>query len=714
VGQYLAIAGDTSFLGALNLQEPALQTVGVSKQFPALGDDGSATDFESTVYQLTSVYCSSCHSENSALQQQPYIGSDDVEVAYEAARSRINLEDGGSVTVANALSRLTQRLRDEGHNCWSGNCSSDSTSMHSAIQAFSDGITPTSVDPNLVISRALTLDDGQTSASGGGRIETNVIAKWEFRDGSGATSADDTSGVSPAMPLNLRGNVEWLASGGVRINDGKLQGTTASSAKLYDRITASGEFTIEGWFVPLNVTQDGPARIVTYSGDTDRRNFMLGQTLYDYDFQVRSSVTDADGLPAVSTPSDDEVLQATLQHVAVTYSAVDGRRIYVNGQLESVAPEAGGAGNFNSWDRNFVLAVGDEVSDDNQWQGTIRFLAIHDAAISAEDVQTNYDIGVGQKFYLLFYISDHIGVPRSYVVMQVEQFDDYGYLFNEPFFVTFDANATITSFPIQGMRIGVNGQEASTGQSYANVNTTVTQADVDAQEGRQVLSNVGAIIGVDQGPAVDQFFLTFDQLGGSSYVRVEATPTPQLPTANEDFQQNVGIKTFDEINEALSSLTGISKTNSAVAATFDTVRQQLPVNPDIDGFAASQQMAVTQLAVLYCKELVDQESALANSTYFPGFDFDATPTAAFDVTGRDQIISPLLDGLLANTGQSEDQSDPADADVARDELDSLITTLLGNCSDNSCVPAGNNTTRVNSIVTATCATAYGSGMMLIQ
>ncbi|MGH1439474.1 MAG: LamG domain-containing protein [Cellvibrionaceae bacterium] len=711
VGQYLAVAGDTSFLGALNLQEPTLQTVGNSKQFPALGDDGSATDFESTVYQLTSVYCSSCHSENSSLRQQPFIGSDDVEVAYEAARSRMNLEDGGTVTVAEAVSRLTLRLRDEGHNCWTGNCSTDSASMHAAIQTFSDAITPTAVDPDLVISRALTLDDGQTAASGGGRIETNVIAKWEFRDGSGATSADDTSGISPAMPLSLRGNVEWLASGGVRINDGKLQGTTSTSAKLYDRITSSGEFTIEGWFVPLNVTQDGPARIVTYSGDTDRRNFMLGQTLYDYDFQVRSSVTDSDGLPAVSTPSDDEVLQATLQHVAVTYSAIDGRRIYVNGQLESVAPEVDGAGNFNSWDRNFVLAVGDEVSDDNQWQGTVRFLAIHDAAMSAEDIQTNYDIGVGQKFYLLFYISDHVGIPRSYIVMQVEQFDDYGYLFNEPFFVTFDSTATISSFPIQGMRIGLNGQEASAGQAYANLDTTVTQADVDAQEGRQVLSNVGTIIGVDQGPVADQFFLTFDQLGGSSYVRVEATPTPQLPTPSTDAQSDVGVKTFDEINEALSSLTGISRTNTEVASTFETVKQQLPVDPAIDGFAASQQMAVTQLAVLYCKELVDQESALANSTYFPGFDFDATPTAAFDATGRDQIISPLLDQLLANTTQSDDQVASADA---RTELDGLITTLLGNCDNDSCLPAGNTSTRVNSIVTATCATAYGSGMMLIQ
>lgn len=706
------VSDDSSFLGALNLQEPELVDVGNSKQFPASGDDGSGADFESTVYQLTSVYCSNCHSENSSLQQQPFIGSDDVEVAYEAARSRINLEDGSS-TLADALSRLTVRLRDEGHNCWTGNCAADSASMHSEIQAFSNAITPTSVDPDLVISRAIVVDEGQASASGG-RVETNVIAKWSFRDGREANIAEDTSNVGTPANLQVFGDVEFLTSGGVRVNDGRLQVTSDDSAKIRDRIVSSGEFSVEAWVVPLNVTQDGPARIVTYSGDQDNSNFVLGQTLYDYDFQVRSSVTDLNGEPAVSTPMDEEILQATLQHVVAVYSPTEGRQIYVNGQLVSET-DLQGVGNFGLWSRRFNLTIGNDPSDNNQWQGTVRFLAIHDVAMSEADIQTNYDIGVGQKLYLLFNISEHVDVLRSYIVMEVEQFDDYGYLFNQPFFVSFDTDTPIESFPVQGMRIGINGQEATAGQAYSNLDTMVTQANVEAQGGRQVLSEIGTVISVDQGSSVDQIFLTFDQLGDESYARVAVEFTPQLPTPSTDAQSDVGVKTFDEINEALSSLTSISKTNAAVASTFETVKQQLPVDPAIDGFAASHQMAVTQLAVLYCKELVDQESALANSTYFPGFDFGAAPTAAFDATGRDQIISPLLDQLLANTTQSDDQVASADA---RTELDGLITTLLAECDNDSCVQLDENNdpvgTRVNSIVTATCATAYGSGMMLIQ
>ncbi|MBX2810021.1 MAG: LamG domain-containing protein [Cellvibrionaceae bacterium] len=720
IQNFLNSGGTTSFLGALNLTDPTLQTVGQSKQFPADADDGSSVDFESTVYPWVNQYCAACHAADSATQQQPYLGgnnsdssitdptaiAEDVSVAYEAARTRMNLETP-------SLSRLVSRLRDEGHNCWGGNCAQSASLMEAAIQTFSDNITPATVDGNLVISRALTLDDGLVASTGGGRAETDLIAKWDFGFGSGAT-AFDISGVDPAIDLNFVGNIEWLGSGGVRINDGKLQGTTGDSAKLYDRIISTGEFSVEAWVVPLNVTQDGPARIVTYSGAADRRNFTLGQTLYDYDFLARSTTTDNDGQPALSTPMADEVLQASLQHVVVTYSATEGRSIYVNGSLVSNAdPE--GAGAFSGWDRGFVLAVGDEVSNDNQWQGSVRLLAIYNRAMPAEDVLTNYDIGVGQKFYLLFSIADHISIPRSYIVMQVEQFDDYGYLFNEPFFVSLEPGVTISDVAIEGMRIGVNGQEAAVGQAYANIDTTINQAAVTAGEGRQVLANVGTIIGVDQGSATDEFFLTFERLGSATNVYIEATPTAQIPTASTEEQSVIGVKTFDEINEALSALTGISKTNTNVVTTFGSVEQQLPVNASIDGFVAAHQLAITQLAVSYCNELVTQEAqkdagaANDDGGYFANFNFDNAVAAAFDSVGRDQIISPLLDNLLANTVSVSDQPTFLDAQA---ELDSLATTLIANCdSDNSCIQ---DSTRVASMVTAMCASAFGSGMMLIQ
>ena len=59
-------------------------------------------------------YCAGCHSSTSATQQSPFFADDDVDTAYAAAKTKINLDNP-------AHSRLVLRLRDEFHNCWD-NC----------------------------------------------------------------------------------------------------------------------------------------------------------------------------------------------------------------------------------------------------------------------------------------------------------------------------------------------------------------------------------------------------------------------------------------------------------------------------------------------------------------------------------------------------------------------------------------------------------------
>ena len=242
------------------LTTPPDNPVGDSKSFPPFDESDYAT---SALHGVLTTYCSDCHSEESATQQQPFIGSSEADVAYQAVRSRINLDEPGN-------SRLVTRLAQEFHNCWS-NCSANASEMEAAIQAFSDGIPLTEVDPALVISRALSLPEGIV-ASSGGRIETNAIALYQFQQGSGSV-AFDTSGVSPDLDLNLTGNVQWVGSWGIRIIDGKAQGATSASSKLHSMITNTGEYSIEAWVVPDNVAQSGPARIVTYSGGDAIRNF---------------------------------------------------------------------------------------------------------------------------------------------------------------------------------------------------------------------------------------------------------------------------------------------------------------------------------------------------------------------------------------------------------------------------------------------------------
>ncbi|WP_370980397.1 LamG domain-containing protein [Agaribacterium sp. ZY112] len=670
---------------AVVLVAPPEIEIGQSKNFPL-----DSALFSTTVYPVLTSYCVDCHSEDSATKQQPYLASADIDVAYQAAKSRMKLDNPAS-------SRLVNRLGFDSHNCWS-NCAANASTMEEAIQALADGIPTTEVDPALVVSRALSLPDGIV-ASSGGRVESAAIALYEFKTGEGAI-AFDTSGVEPALDLNLSGDYEWVGSWGVRINDGKAQGATSTSSKLYDLISSTGEFSVEAWLIPDNVAQDGPARIVTYSGGPDDRNFTLGQTTYDYDFLVRHSEAEGAGGDQLSTPSEDEVLQATLQHVVVNFDPINGQSIFVNGEL--VAEDTEQVGNLADWDPTYALAVGNEVDNAELWMGTMRLLAIHNRKLSVEDITENFEAGVGEKFFLLFGLSHLIDVPEAYIVFEVQQYDNYGYLFTEPFFISLDNSTVPDDLRIQGLRLGLNGREVATGQAYANLDITINSENYSSAAGTS-LGRLGALIPLEQGADIDQFFLSFDSIAGRSYAR-PAEPVPErVPLAAVEEQSEIGVRTFDEVNLNLSQMTGVATDEVSVKSVFDAVRQQMPVDANPQAFLASHQSGVMQLSVAYCTALVQDNSL--RSQFWPGFDFGASYAAAFNAAGREIIVGSLMKALISDeldydglTVSLATQPDPADVEM---ELNNLIDNMAGN---------GNTQTTV----IASCSAALGSALMLVQ
>ncbi len=96
----------------------------------------------------------------------------------------------------------------------------------------------------------------------------------------------------------------WVGGWGINIAaGGKAQGSTEASAKLANLIQSTGEFSIEAWVAPGNVTQTN-ADIVSYSGSDTTRNVTLSQHLQQYEAEVHSSVTNANGDPAVPDQRD--------------------------------------------------------------------------------------------------------------------------------------------------------------------------------------------------------------------------------------------------------------------------------------------------------------------------------------------------------------------------------------------------------------------------
>ncbi|MGA2191019.1 MAG: LamG domain-containing protein, partial [Steroidobacteraceae bacterium] len=188
----------------VQLVAPPIQSVGQSLNFPA-----APTDYQQTIYTLTSVYCSGCHSPNASAPQSPYFAApvSQILAAYQAAIPKIDFTGCTPMTAAcGTNSRFYQRLAIDNHNCWS-NCATDAALMLGQIQAFAKMLTPTNINPSLVVSKALTLTQG-TVASGANRYDADTIAKYEFQTGNGYV-AYDTSGIDPAADLTITGNVTW-------------------------------------------------------------------------------------------------------------------------------------------------------------------------------------------------------------------------------------------------------------------------------------------------------------------------------------------------------------------------------------------------------------------------------------------------------------------------------------------------------------------------
>jgi len=733
---------DNTTARAIQLEAPAIKDPGDSKNYPANATDNAPNSFELTIYPILVDHCVACHYEEGSLQQQPpfFANPLDMDSSYEAAKPKINIDFPLN-------SRFVDRLLDL-HQCWSGpspvDCADDAEEMRLAIVDFAN-ITPVEIDSDLVTSKALILLADGILASGGNRHEADTIALYEFKAGIG-DRAFDTSGVGEAMDLTLTSGISWLGAYGLDFSGGKAQANIGSSQKLFDLIQISQEYSIETWVIPDNVTQED-ASIIGYDVGPNQKNFSLSQTLYNYNFSNRTNESDAKGDAFISSEDAGEILQSSLQHVVVTYSNVNGRQVFVNGELLDVDDPVTGSTSIANWDPTFAFVLGQNANNGQTWEGKVRMVAIHNKVLTSEQVLQNFEVGVGQKYFLLFSVSEHLQstVPsclpdanthNCFIKFEVSQFDSFGYLFQEPTFVNLDSSWTPGGFTIRNMRIGINGKEAIAGQSFANMETDVNSTDYTSEEG-QLLSRNGAVIALEKGASDDIFFLTFEALDSNTFDYVDITPTSPADPIDADPVSDIGVRTFDEINETIARMTGIAITNTAVNGVFQSYRQQLPSIESIDTFVSSHQMAIAQLALTSCSERVDFDSDSGNTpVMFTSFNFNDLAPVAFDnQSKKDNATNPVLNAvLLSNLASQPDQTELAGL-LASDSsqtligdssyaYDSLITEML-RCpapgdphynEDFSCDFANdiNTTGRTKEIVKAICAAAVGSAAMLIQ
>ncbi|MEL7538337.1 MAG: LamG domain-containing protein [Pseudomonadota bacterium] len=626
--------------------------------------------FEQTLYPHLADpnnFCVACH----GVTQIPTFSVADVTSAYNAlvSQQKVNLNNP-------ELSRVYLRSAIDRHNCGGDMiCDRIAMDMLAAINDWQTLIAASNPTPpggggtaGPVVSGMLKLADGVAAAAA--RADDAVIAKFNFEEGAGDV-AMDTSGVGTPIALNIEG-MEWVAGGGLRNISGKAQASLDDSRKLFDMITPQGAYTVEAWVITDDVAQDGPARVVSYSQDTGTRNFTLGQNAIYYQLRNRSANTGQNGTPALE--AENTQVDTVLQHVVMTFDEAEGRKVYINGQLDIEENTA----DTLAWTDDQIFVIGNEVTNDRLWQGTFKLVAIHNKALSSLEVAQNYDAGTDRFVTLTFDLTDMLGAPAA-IEIQAAQLDPAAYVFTNPTFIGDAANVRI-----KNVRIAINGAVPVASQMFRRLDTTVVQAPM-------LLSAQGAVIPLALGAENDDISLEFEILGNNTGLAEAVAPSnPPIPTPDEP-EPDLGMRTFSQVNDTMSLLTGVPATNNAVRNAYSDLRDSLPPTADLNAFGGTQQIAIQNLAKAYCGVLVGNNGTCTD--FFGSCEIAAGDKAQVAAT----VYSKLIGDNLVN------QPDLADVST---ELVSLI-------DDVGC-DGGCNGAAAEVALQATCTAALASAAVSIN
>lgn len=159
-----------------------------------------------------------------------------------------------------------------------------------------------------------------------------LIAHYKFNEGTGRI-VHDVSSHQPSLDLiiNDTSKVRWNENeNGLHLFKGSLVSSTKPGIKLVEAVKPTQQLSIEMWIQPANLSQSGPARIVSLSKNPFQRNFMLGQAEGSLNFRVRTPITGQNG-SLVELFTDNPYLSEQRQHIVATFDH-GVAQIYLNGK----------------------------------------------------------------------------------------------------------------------------------------------------------------------------------------------------------------------------------------------------------------------------------------------------------------------------------------------------------------------------------------------
>ncbi len=197
---------------------------------------------------------------------------------------------------------------------------------------------------------------------------------------------DKENDVSRACRIEARDQARFGRHGEMLLSGGAAAALDTDQA-LLEACQKSNQISIEAVLTPANVSQEGPARIVTFSSDPTHRNFTLGQEKNKLVLRLRTPRTGDNGTNPQTTICELEA--GKTYHVIASY--FPGKLLcYVNG--EKVLDTDTVQGDLSNWAKDQHLLFGDEHDRGRDWHGRLEGVAIYSRFISPDEAAMKYKL----------------------------------------------------------------------------------------------------------------------------------------------------------------------------------------------------------------------------------------------------------------------------------------------------------------------------------
>ncbi|MBN1464272.1 DUF5060 domain-containing protein [candidate division KSB1 bacterium] len=213
----------------------------------------------------------------------------------------------------------------------------------------------------------------------------NLIFYWKQ-----GQKVGDLSQINKPAALVLEGRATFASDGALKLTGGNV--SSAAVTELLYECRKTHQLGIEAMLRTDNLEQGGPARLITFSSGTNARNFTLGQEKENLIFRLRTPMTGENALDPQVTLCAIEKNART--HIIVSYC--DGNLfVYKNGVLQKHIQDI--QGDFSPWQGKAQFIIGNELTGDREWHGTLYNVALYSRFITEEEARFKYQIAMNKN-----------------------------------------------------------------------------------------------------------------------------------------------------------------------------------------------------------------------------------------------------------------------------------------------------------------------------